>query len=247
MKVLLLLLLTTAIHAKEITLTKTNTASLNGPVTAGSVSEVMQKLQEVSNEGEASDPIYLVLNTPGGSVMDGLDLIQYMNTLRRPVLVVANFAASMGFHILQHSSVRMVTPFATIMSHRANGSFRGDIPQQVNSRISHITQLVDKMDEHVISRTSGKYNKESYTELIRDEYWSVGDNAIKDGFADEVVTLKCDNSLNGWTDKEISVFIFTIQVKVADCPLITEPIFVAEQEKSEQVLRYFKEIRPLGL
>ena len=247
MKVLLLLMLSLAVNAKEITLTKLNTASLNGPVTAGSVSEVMQKLQEVASQGEASDPIYLVLNTPGGSVMDGLDLIQYMNSLRRPVLVVANFAASMGFHILQHSSVRMVTPFSTIMSHRANGSFRGDIPQQVNSRISHITQLVDKMDEHVVSRTSGKYNKESYMELIRDEYWSVGDNAIKDGFADEVVTLKCDDSLNSWTDKEVTVFIFNIKVKVAECPLITEPIFAGEQEQTEQVLKYFKEIRPLGL
>lgn len=247
MKVLLLLLLSFSVYAKEITLTKSNCVSLNGPVTASSVSDVMRELQKLSAEGQPSDPIYLVLNTPGGSVMDGLDLIQYMNTLRRPVTVVANFAASMGFHILQHSNTRLITPFATIMSHRANGSFRGDIPQQVNSRISHITQLVNKMDEHVVSRTSGKQNKESYTELIRDEYWAVGDNAINDGFADEVVTLKCDNSLDGWTDKEVSMFIFSVTVKVADCPLITEPIMSDNQEKSEQILKYFKEIRPLGI
>lgn len=247
MKVLILLMLSFSVYAKEIVLTKTNCVSLTGPVTANSVSETMVALQKIAGEGEASVPIYLVLNTPGGSVMDGLDLIQYMNTLRRPVHVVANFAASMGFHILQHSPVRLVTEFSTIMSHRANGSFRGDIPQQVNSRISHITQLVNKMDEYVISRTNGKFSKDTYTELVRDEYWAVGDNAIKDGFADEVVSLKCDNTLNGWVDKEINMFIFSVLAKVSECPLITEPVFSGEEGKSEQVLKYFKEIRPLGL
>jgi ATP-dependent Clp protease protease subunit len=232
--------------SKEILLTEDNTASLSGPVTANSIGELMFELSEVSQKGDPKDPIYLVLNTPGGSVMAGLKLIEYMNTLRRPVIVVANLAASMGFHILQHSERRLVTPFATIMSHRASGGFEGDIPQQVSNRLKHVIDLVNKMDAHVVSRTKGKYDKKSYMELIRDEYYSVGSDAVEDGFADEVVTLKCDNALNAYVPKIVNMFMFRIKVKVSKCPLASLPIPDTDQDSSK-VYEYFTNIRGMEL
>lgn len=209
---------------KQIVLNKDNTVVLRGPVTSSSVGDVMQKLSELNKKGESTDPIYLVLQTPGGSVVSGLNLIEYMNSLRRPVFSVANFAASMGFHILENSPKRYITKYGTIMSHRASGGFQGDIPQQVKSRFKHITDLLEKMDEQVISRTAGKFNKKSYSELIRDEYWAVGSNAIADGFADEVVTLKCDESLDGVSSQSISTIFGPVSASFSNCPLITEPL-----------------------
>jgi ATP-dependent Clp protease protease subunit len=226
------------VFAREIVLTETNSVSLVGPVTSDSIGEIMYTLTEISQKENPSDPIYLVLNTPGGSVYAGLQLIEYMNTLRRPVLVVANLAVSMGFHILQHSKQRLVTKFATIMSHRASGSFNGDIPQQVSHRLKHVSDLVGKMDEHVISRTGGKYTKESYMELIRDEYYAVGTGAITDGFADEVVSLKCDDTLNKYEERTISMIFMQIKVKISKCPLASLPVAV-DQENAKQVLDYF--------
>jgi hypothetical protein len=170
-----------------------------------------------------------------------------MNSLRRPVIVVANsLAASMGFHILQHSPKRLVTKFATIMSHRANGTFGGDIPQQVSSRLKHIIDLISKMDKHVIRRTKGKYNKKSYGELIRDEYYSVGEDAIKDGFADEVVSLRCDRSLNKLVDRRIEILPFIIaKVKVSKCPLMTAPVLDNSDKNYAKILEYFSTIRKL--
>lgn len=204
----------------------------------------MHELSAVAQLGEASDPIYLVLNTPGGSVMAGVDLINYINTLRRPVQSIAIYAASMGFHILQSSPTRYITELGTIMSHRANGSTGGDIPQQVDSRLNYIKSLLEKMDEKVVSRTSGKHTKESYTELIRDEYWAVGDNAIKDGFADEVATLKCDESLNATVNRQIQILFFTVNVKLSKCPLITQPI-VENVKEYFDVVNYFNQKRTL--
>lgn len=234
----LLLLLTTNIFAKDILLTSENTVSLLGPVDDQSISELMQDLNKVSQTGNKKDPIFLVLNTPGGSVFAGLELMQYVNTLRRPVHVVANYAASMGFHILQNSPKRYVTKFATIMSHRASGGFRGEIPQQITSRLNHIIDLVTKMDEEVIKRTNGKHTKESYTELIRDEYYAVGSNAVSDGFADEVVTLKCDDSLNTVKNVTINVLFFQIEAQISNCPLITMPVAKKPEDKSK-ILEYF--------
>jgi ATP-dependent Clp protease protease subunit len=227
---LLLSLITFNAFAKEIVLTDQNCVSLRGPVTGASVTRVMQSLTSVSKTGNVEDPIYLVLNTPGGSVMAGLDLMQYINTLRRPVHVVANFAASMGFHILQSSKIRYITQYGTIMSHRASGGFEGDIPHQVASRFKHVVDLVEKMDDQVISRTKGKYNRKSYGELIRDEYWSVGQNAIDDRFADSIAQLKCDRSLDGTFDEQVQGMFFSGTVTFSNCPLITQPLNVASND-----------------
>lgn len=227
---------------EEILLTKNNTVNLRGPVTAESINAVIADLTVLDKLPE-DGPIFLVLNTPGGSIFSGLELIQYMNTLRRPVLVVANFAASMGFHILQHSKTRFVTEFATIMSHRARGSFSGEIPQQVSSRLKHIIDLVGKMDDHVISRTNGKYNRSSYMELIRDEYWGVGANAISDRFADKLAVLKCDRELKETTEKkELQIFMFIVNAEVSKCPLINE-IKIDKEEHRKLVNEHFNTIR----
>lgn len=241
---LMLLLLTSSLFAKEIVLTSENTVSLFGPVDRVSIGEVMHSLDKMAQIGKKEDPIYLVLYTPGGSISAGLELINFMNTLRRPVHSVAIFAASMGFHILENSPIRYVTQYATIMSHRAAGGFQGDIPQQVSSRLNHVIQLVDKMDEQVVSRTGGKFNKKSYQELIRDEYWSVGSNAIKDGFADEVAVLKCDESLNGSYEKAIAFGPFNIAVRLSKCPLITAPV-TEKQDDLKEVLRIVNTVKNL--
>lgn len=243
-KVLMFLFLVNLSFAKEIVLSKENTAVLRGPVNSSSVADVMLQLSELNKSGSDSEPIYLILNTPGGSVMDGLNLIEYMNSLRRPVHSISIFAASMGFHILQNSGKRYVTKYGTIMSHRARGGFNGDIPQQVKSRFKHITDLLEKMDEQVISRTNGKFSKESYSELIRDEYWAVGNNAVKDGFADDVAKVKCDASLNGTTEKQLMTFFGSLTVSFANCPLITEPLAV-EKENQTNLKIHMNEIRNL--
>lgn len=242
----LLLLMVTNVYAKEIVLTESNTVSLRGPVDRSSIGDVIAELGKLSQTANEKDPIYLVLNTPGGSVMAGLELMQYMNTLRRPVHVVANFAASMGFHILQSSKVRYVTRYGTIMSHRASGGFEGDIPQQISSRLKHIIDLVGKMDEQVVARTNGKFNKETYAELIRDEYWSVGTTSIKDGFADELADLKCDNTLNGTVTKIIRFAIFEAEVKFSKCPLISAPVSENSENRAE-VDKFLNSIRKLEL
>jgi len=228
--------------SEDIFLTKNNTVNLRGPVTTESVNEVIADLTALDKVPE-DGPIFLVLNTPGGSILAGLELIQYMNTLRRPVLVVANFAASMGFHILQHSKTRFVTEFGTIMSHRARGSFSGEIPQQINSRLKHIIDLVGKMDDHVISRTNGKYNRSSYMELIRDEYWGVGANTINDRFVDKVAVLKCERELKETKEKkELQIFMFRIKAEISKCPLINE-ITIDKEEHRDLVNKHFTNIR----
>lgn len=239
----LLLLLSSTAFAKNITLTSSNTVTLRGPVMPASVGETIDKLKELSKLGDPQDPIYLVLNTPGGSVIAGIELIEYMNTLRRPVHAISIFAASMGFQILQNSHIRYVTKYAQTMSHQASiGGVEGNLPGQVQSRVDRVNKLIRKLDEQVVSRTKGKHTMASYTELVRDEYWGIGSNAINDGFADEVAVLKCDDSLNGTEDKIIQVAFFTAKIKLSKCPLITN-LIVDKEENAQKVRSYFNNVR----
>jgi ATP-dependent protease ClpP protease subunit len=67
--ILTLLCIPALASSKEIVLTENNTALLRGPVMPNTVADVMQQLNQLDKKGKDSDPIYLVLNTPGGSVV----------------------------------------------------------------------------------------------------------------------------------------------------------------------------------
>lgn len=246
MKLLLLLLalLSTTAFAKDINLNSENTVTLRGPVTSQSIDKAVKDIKALNSIENNNSPIYLILNTPGGSVSAGIELMNYMNTVRRPVHVVVNFAASMGFHILQSSEVRYITQYGTIMSHRINGGIEGDIPQQVQSRLNHAADLGKQMDKQVISRTQGKYTLQQYQDLIRDEYWSVGETAIEDKFADEIATLKCDSSLDGTETVVLNSMFFTAELEFNKCPILNTPTTndPEQLQKANYLLKGYKHL-----
>jgi ATP-dependent protease ClpP protease subunit len=72
------------------------------------LAEAKQKIQIAQAKAlgnqrfSSNEPIYLFLNTPGGSIQTGLEIIESLKGLDRPVSTVTLFAASMGFQIAQN-------------------------------------------------------------------------------------------------------------------------------------------------
>ena len=222
----LLLLLGFSAHSETITLTDQNTMYLNSQVDAGSMGELIIKLQEL-NKVDTNDPIYLVLNTPGGSIYDGFDFIRYAKTSRRPVNTVTIFAASMGFQLVEALGKRYMTEFSTLMSHRAKGDIGPlEMPGNHDTRYAHFMSHIKEQDEQVVKRTKGKFTLESYAKIIQDEYWANSSKAISDGFADEEASLLCDKSLEKTTSKIVNLGFFSVKVELSNCPLITAPLSV---------------------
>ena len=83
-------------------------------------------------------------------------------------------------------------------------------------------------------------------ELIRDEYWAVGENTIKDGFVDEAANLKCDSSLEGSNEKTLNSIFGPVSVVFSNCPLITQPLRVTGA-KPEEVSQILNTIRKMEL
>lgn len=211
--------------AKTITLTQSNTLVLNGPVVSGSVSQVMEEARKLDTETPSKDPIYLFLYTPGGSIQDGLELIESLQALNRPVHTITLFAASMGFQIAQNMGDRYIMKQGTLMSHKAatsgmGGEF-GDGESQLDKRYALWMQIVMDMDLQTVKRTNGKQTLKSYRAAYENELWLTSAQAIKGGYADEVVTVRCGTDLKGNREQEVSFMGFKFILLFSACPTNT--------------------------
>lgn len=124
---ILLCLISTPALSKTIILTNKNTVSLSGPIDGRLVAKVFSEIQDLDTENENKDPIYLFLNTPGGSIQAGFELIDNTKQINRPVHTITKFSASMGFQIVQNLGDRYILGNGAMMSHEAHGGFEGGL------------------------------------------------------------------------------------------------------------------------
>ena len=211
-------------RGEVLTISEENTVVLNMPITSQVASDVNSQLLEKNEKLPSGKPIYIVLDTPGGSIEDGLKIIEVAKSLPRPVHTVSLFNASMGFVIAQNMDTRYVLSSTTMMSHRAFVSgIRGEYPGSFLSRTFAIGNQLMAINSEIAKRAN--IPLERYLDLIRNELWMGPKEAITLKFADNQITLKCDNSLKGYgAIKSIDFGLFSVKVKFHKCPLISQPI-----------------------
>lgn len=215
-----------AFAAESVILTKDNTIAINDAFDGHSVAQIAKQARELDSRTDSTDPIYLVINSPGGSIDDGLELISNLSGLRRPVKTISLFSASMGFQTVQALNERLVTSNGTLMSHRASGGFYGQFPGSLGTRYNYYLKRVMRMDANAVKRSNGKLTDKTYATLIQDEYWCDGQDCIDQGFADKIVTPSCDKSLTGKTTVSIyqaliSGLVVEVMADYENCPLNT--------------------------
>lgn len=210
---------------KGVTLSSADTLVMDSEFSDLSVAKIALAAREMDTTLAKGRPIYLVLTTPGGSIEAGLELIDNLNALGRPVHTVTTFSASMGFQTVQGLGRRYITPTGVLMSHKAKGGFSGEFPGQLDSRYQFYLKRLTKLDEKTVSRSGGKLTLASYQALYENEYWCEAQDCVDMGLADEATTVSCDKSLNG--TKEVNETVDFMGMKVdltivkAACPTIT--------------------------
>lgn len=138
---------------------------------------------------ESSEPITLVITSPGGSVFDGLGLYDYIQTVRAEGVHVTTqalgWAASMGGILLQAGDVRQMTANSYLMIHEvASGSWgkTSDMRDEV--------ELMAALEERclgIIASRSKLTLAAIKKRCARKDWWLSADEAFKFKFIDEVV------------------------------------------------------------
>lgn len=240
-------LLCSAAFAKpvEILLTEKNTVLFNQAFTGDYVAKKQLEIISKNNLIPRREPIYLVLDTPGGSVTAGLNFIDTVRSLKRPVHTITLFAASMGYQVVQELGIRYITPSGTLMSHRgAISGMSGQVPGELNSRLGFIMRILDEMNYRAAHRV--KMSVADYKAAIINELWTSGHHAVATKHADEVAEVKCDKKLAEGTNTQEFITIFgNLKVVYSNCPLISGPIsFEFSREfKPENKLKVMKDFQ----
>lgn len=142
---------------------------------------------------ESEDPdkeIYFYINSPGGSVTDGMGIIDTMNYIKCPVTTICiGMAASMGALLLTcgEKGKRFATPNAEILIHQPLISGGGISGQTTEIKI-HADQMVKTREKinRIISETTGQPLEKVEQDTDRDHYLTA-EEALEYGLIDGIM------------------------------------------------------------
>jgi ATP-dependent Clp protease protease subunit len=134
-------------------------------------------------------PIEFYINSPGGSVVDGLALYDVMHTISAPVnTTCVGTAASMGAILLTGGTgTRSALPHSRIMIHQVSSGYRGTAAD-INIQVRETNKLYDQLLE-ILAQKSGQTVKKLRNDCDRDYYMSAKE-AKEYGLIDSVIESK---------------------------------------------------------
>jgi len=167
---------------------------LGEPVTSDSANRIVAQLLFL----EADDPdkdIFLYINSPGGSVYDGLGIFDTMQHVKPDIhTVCVGLAASMGAFLLCAGAKgkRSSLLHSRIMIHQPLGGARGQA-SDIRIQADEILFIKDKLNKELSERT-GQPIERIREDTDRDFYMSPAE-AIEYGIIDNVFNKRQINSI----------------------------------------------------
>jgi ATP-dependent Clp protease protease subunit len=149
---------------------------------------IAQLLYLSSQDPEA--PITMYLNTPGGSVYDGLAIYDTMQYIPNEVQTVCTgLAASMGSVLLcaGEKGKRFALPHSRIMIHQPLGGAHGQA-SDIEITAKEILKLKGELYQ-IIADHSGKTMKQIEKDADRD-HWMTAKEAVAYGMIDDIFNIK---------------------------------------------------------
>lgn len=139
------------------------------------------KLANLANDSK--DPIYIIIDSPGGSVIEGIKFIQLMDRVKSEgVEIICNvqtMAASMAFHIFSNCSSRYSFETSLLLWHPAYIYLRGyplteKEAERFKKQLYLLTNLLEKR-----ARKALNLPEEVYNEYYYNEYFVMASNLVE--------------------------------------------------------------------
>ena len=142
---------------------------------------------------EAEDPdkdIQFYINSPGGSVTDGMMIYDTMQHIKPDVQTICmGMAASMGAFLLSAGAAgkRFILPNAEVMIHQPSGGAQGQ-STDIQIAAKHIQRTKDKLNRIMAEKTGQPVEK--IAEDTERDYWMSAEEALAYGLVDQIMAKK---------------------------------------------------------
>lgn len=208
-----------------LVLTPSNHVTISSEISGKSMSEFLKGFTALEGNRRL-----LFISSPGGSVFDGMKAIQAVRdekvankNLR--VICYVDEAASMAFAIVQAAcDERHGGMTSILMQHQATYGIQGS-DNQIISRLKMIASILKVLDGIQAKRIGI-----SVDELRRrsaDEWWTVGEEAVKANTLDSISHIICTKELvNETREQTFSGMFGSGTATFSKCPLMYSPINV---------------------
>lgn len=139
---------------------------------------------------EAEDPekdIQFYINSPGGSVSDGLMIFDTMNHIKPDVQTICmGMSASMGAFLLAAGAKgkRYILPNAEVMIHQPSGGAQGQTTD-IQIAAKHIQRTKDRLNK-ILSERTGQPIEKVAKDTDRDN-WMTAEEAVEYGIVDQIM------------------------------------------------------------
>jgi ATP-dependent Clp protease protease subunit len=208
--------------ANVIELTETNHVLLRGPVSDQSVAATLSELTRLLSKRKNDSDLYLVLDTPGGSVGDGLRIYEFLKGYKNVHTITLN-SYSMGAILVELiDGQRLMTETGTLMFHRMKAMMSNyATTEQIQSRAAYYAAIELLIEDKIADRVGN--SQPEIHKLHDNELYLIGPEAVERGYADKVVGVKCSSAL--LKKKKIEIvqplpFLPPEEVEVSACPLL---------------------------
>ena len=159
---------------------------LGSQVDSHTANLIVAQLLFLQNEDPKKD-IYLYINSPGGSVYDGLAIYDTMNYIKNDVQTVGiGLQASMGALLLSSGTKgkRILLPYSKVMIHQPSSGTRGKV-SDMEIDLKESIRIRRQLNE-ILAKNTGQKLSQIEKDVDRD-YWMTAEEAVKYGIADKIV------------------------------------------------------------
>ena len=159
---------------------------LGEEVNSRTANVIVAQLLHLAYENPDED-IKLYINSPGGSVYDGLAIYDTMNFIKPDVQTIGiGLQASMGAFLLSAGAKgkRAILPNARVMIHQPSSGTRGKITDQ-EIDLKEGLLLKEKLAQ-ILAENSGQKLEKLKNDMERD-YWMSAEEAVEYGLVDKII------------------------------------------------------------
>jgi len=178
-------------NIQHINNNKSNTILLEGKVDENSANFVINELNTLAKDNKSKDKeLFLLLSSPGGSVLDGAKIISKMESLQKLGIkvntVCLDLCASMAAVIHSYGTKRFAINRSVLMFHPASGMTAGQLENML-SLLNTLKRYVDKFNNNIVSRS--KLSKSEFDQRLAFGFWIDAEDALVSGLVDGIVDI----------------------------------------------------------